>query len=205
MRIKLALVVIALIAFTALGISSIVNRDNKLKLQKVELQDSSTKLKLLEAQYQQLNTDLDTKSKTLEQVQKEREELQKQKDELAKQVSAKQEAQRLAAQKVQTAATRATGTAVASAAPISGCGDNSLAHFIYTKESGCRLGARNPIGCIGIGQNCPDKNGFYWLKAACPDWETNYSCQNQAFTNYAVSRYGSWSGAHAFWLQNHWW
>ena len=88
---------------------------------------------------------------------------------------------------------------------VAGCGDNSLAAFIYDHESDCNLTARNSIGCVGIGQNCPDKNGHYWLIAACPDWATNYDCQNAAFTNYAMQRYGGWEGAYQFWLANRWW
>jgi hypothetical protein len=83
--------------------------------------------------------------------------------------------------------------------------DNEAKNYIYMHESSMRLDAVNPIGCIGLGQNCPDKNGNYWLKEACPDWQTNYICQDNAFTNYAVVRYGSWNNAYNFWLRNHWW
>lgn len=83
--------------------------------------------------------------------------------------------------------------------------DNEAKNFIYMKESTMRLDAVNSIGCIGIGQNCPDKNGHYWLKDACPDWQTNYECQDLAFTNYANVRYGGWQGSVEFWRNNGWW
>ena len=83
--------------------------------------------------------------------------------------------------------------------------DNEAKNFIYQHESSMRLDAMNSIGCIGIGQNCPDKNGHYWLKDACPDWQTNYECQDAAFTNYANVRYGGWQGSVEFWKNNGWW
>ena len=80
----------------------------------------------------------------------------------------------------------------------SGCGDNQYANYIYMHESGCRLDAKNELGCLGIGQACPGSK----LLAVCPD--LNYSCQNSFFTSYA-SKYGGWSGAYQFWLGAHWW
>ena len=83
---------------------------------------------------------------------------------------------------------------------VSGCGDNSMANYIYSHESGCSLTSVNTSsGTYGIGQSAGG------LSAACPDWQTDYACQNQFFTGYANSRYGGWAGAYQFWLQNHWW
>lgn len=82
---------------------------------------------------------------------------------------------------------------------VSGCGDNSYANFIYMKESGCRLNARNSLGCLGIGQACPGSK----LLAVCPTM--SYECQNRYFTSYAISRYGSWAGAYSYWLSHLWW
>ena len=80
----------------------------------------------------------------------------------------------------------------------SGCGDNPSAQFIYQHESGCDPTAENAGGCLGIGQDC---NGQ--LRSACPNLD--YACENQFFTNYAMSRYGSWEAAEAFWRSNNWW
>ena len=79
---------------------------------------------------------------------------------------------------------------------VAGCGDNTYANYIYMHESGCRPTAMNSIGCRGIGQACPGS------KLPCGD---DYACQNAWFTNYALTRYGSWEKAYHFWLQNHWW
>lgn len=80
-----------------------------------------------------------------------------------------------------------------------GCGDNEFAQFIYQHESGCNLQARNAGGCLGIGQACPGSK----LLAVCPNLD--YACQNAFFTQYAVSRYGSWAGAYAAWTSQNWW
>lgn len=79
---------------------------------------------------------------------------------------------------------------------VSGCGDNSYAHFIYMHESGCSLVSVNAGGCRGIGQACPGS------KLPCG---ADYTCQNAYFTNYANGRYGGWAGAYNFWLSHRWW
>jgi len=90
--------------------------------------------------------------------------------------------------------------AVAQTAPspvVSGCGDNSYAAYIYSKESGCRTTARNASGCYGIGQACPGSK-----VAHCG---ADYACQNAWFTDYAMRRYGSWANAYNFHKANGWW
>lgn len=72
---------------------------------------------------------------------------------------------------------------------------------IFARESGGRLDAVNAGGCLGLGQACPGSK----LIAACPNYATDYACQVNFFTNYAVSRYGSWDGAWAFWQGHGWW
>lgn len=88
---------------------------------------------------------------------------------------------------------------IAAPAPVvvSGCGDNSMANYIYMHESGCNTGATNAGGCYGIGQDC---NGA--VRTECG---ADYACQNAFFTRYANARYGGWDGAYAFWLANSWW
>ena len=76
--------------------------------------------------------------------------------------------------------------------------------FIMSHESTWRLDAVNYLGCIGIGQNCPDANGYKWLEEACPDWRTNAVCQLKRFAIYA-QRYGGWEGSYLFWINNNWW
>lgn len=71
--------------------------------------------------------------------------------------------------------------------------------FIYMKESGNNPLAKNSAGCLGLGQACPGSK----LLAVCPTLE--YACQDAFFTNYAISRYGSWEAALTFWQKNNWW
>jgi hypothetical protein len=90
---------------------------------------------------------------------------------------------------------------VAQTAPKTPVVDNNDAKmFIYHKESGNRPTARNASGCLGLGQACPGSK----LLAVCPDLN-DYACQDAFFTNYALSRYGSWENAKAFWLAHKWW
>jgi hypothetical protein len=79
--------------------------------------------------------------------------------------------------------------------------DNEAKNYIYMHESSMRLDAVNPIGACGLGQSLPCSK----LESACPDWRTNYECQDAWFSNYAISRYGSWANAYNFWLRNRWW
>jgi len=81
--------------------------------------------------------------------------------------------------------------------------------FIYFKESSNNLAAQNSGGCKGLGQDC---NGR--LVIECPDWQTNYSCQDAFWERYMTKRYGTWVKAQQFWQARtpingvdvgHWW
>jgi hypothetical protein len=103
-------------------------------------------------------------------------------------------------QPVQTAVAAPVAQTPVTSAPMSSCGDNTYANYIYEHESGCRLTAVNASsGDYGLGQSGGG------LEGACPDWQTDYACQNEFFTNYADSRYGSWAAAYDFWTSNGWW
>jgi hypothetical protein len=70
--------------------------------------------------------------------------------------------------------------------------------FIYFEESTNRTDAINPSsGACGLGQALPCS------KLPCS--LSDYVCQDEWFTNYAMQRYGSWSNAKAFWLNHRWW
>lgn len=75
------------------------------------------------------------------------------------------------------------------------------ADFVISRESGWRLTARNAGGCIGLGQACPGSK----LMSACPNWQTDATCQIKFFTAYANGKYGSWEGAYRAWQVKHWW
>jgi LysM repeat protein len=97
---------------------------------------------------------------------------------------------------VQTAAYTSTRAPSYTAAAYPVSGDSAKA-FIYSHESGNNPNATSPNGCYGLGQDC---NGR--VRAQCG---ADYACQDQYFTNYAVSRYGGWDGAVAFWQTHGWW
>lgn len=82
--------------------------------------------------------------------------------------------------------------------------DRGYVDYIMTKESSWVPSNVNSKGCIGLGQNCPN-NGYYWLKEACPDWQTDPVCQLGRFATYAVGRYGSWQKAFEFKRARGWW
>jgi hypothetical protein len=73
--------------------------------------------------------------------------------------------------------------------------ENDAKLFIYQHESGNNPARVNSIGCKGLGQDCNGK-----LPSVCPDWQTDYACQDEFFTNYMLHRYGSWTKAKAFWV-----
>jgi hypothetical protein len=77
--------------------------------------------------------------------------------------------------------------------------------YIMDRESSWNPAARNGGGCIGLGQNCPDANGEYWLDDACPDWANEPVCQLVRFQDYAYGRYGGWDGAAAHSRAKGWW
>lgn len=113
----------------------------------------------------------------------------------AQRLAEAQEAQRLALI-AQQAKNAPQAPQIAQNTPVD---SNSAKMFIYMKESGNNPNARNAGGCLGLGQACPGSK----LIAACPNLD--YACQDAFFTNYALSRYGSWEGALAFWQGHHWW
>jgi hypothetical protein len=76
---------------------------------------------------------------------------------------------------------------------------NFYKSYIYMHESGNNPKRWNSSGCVGLGQACPASK----LQAVCPT--LSYACEDAWFSNYAISRYGSWAGAYKFWIANHWW
>jgi len=90
-----------------------------------------------------------------------------------------------------------------SSQPISEVGTESEAKaFIYFKESSTILSKVNKSsGACGLGQSLPCSK----LSNVCPNWQTDYECQDEWFTNYMLNRYGSWDNAKAFHLKKGWW
>lgn len=74
--------------------------------------------------------------------------------------------------------------------------------YIYFKESTHNIAAVNKSsGACGIGQSLPCSK----LSNVCPNWKTDYECQDKWFTNYMERRYNSWINAMAFHKVNGWW
>ena len=76
--------------------------------------------------------------------------------------------------------------------------------YIYKHESGNRPNAVSSNGCIGLGQACPF-GAKPRLVRECPNWQTDYACQDKYWTYYATSKYGGWIQAYAYWLRNRSW
>ena len=69
---------------------------------------------------------------------------------------------------------------------------------IFMRESGNNPSAINASsGACGLGQALPCS------KMPCS--LSDYNCQVNFFTSYAISRYGSWDNAWLFWQQHNWW
>ena len=74
--------------------------------------------------------------------------------------------------------------------------------YIYFKESTHNIAAVNKSsGACGIGQSLPCTK----LSNDCPNWQTDYACQDEWFSGYMERRYGSWENAKAFHINNNWW
>lgn len=74
--------------------------------------------------------------------------------------------------------------------------------FIYQRESGNNPAAINSdSGACSLGQSLPCSK----LANICPNWKTDYRCDDLFFTNYAMGRYGSWGAAYQFWISHRWW
>ena len=71
--------------------------------------------------------------------------------------------------------------------------------YIYSHESGNDPTRYNSSGCLGLGQACPASK----LLIVCPTMD--YACEDNWFSNYAISRYGSWYNAYEWWLAHSWW
>jgi hypothetical protein len=78
----------------------------------------------------------------------------------------------------------------------------SAKDYIYLKESTHTLAAVNrSSGACGLGQSLPCSK----MANVCPNWRTDYDCQDRWFTQYMLNRYGSWEKARAFHVLKGWW
>ena len=187
-------IVVALLGISMTGLRHIRNLDNQIKFKKIELKDNSIKLELLDKKYDELNENLKKTGSDKAKIEEELKQLQIERDKLQKDLQAKAEQKkRDIAAKAQKAVVAAVSTPKAHA---SNC--DSAKACIYKKESGNNPGAINKgSGACGIGQAWPCSK----MKCSLSD----YACQDAFFTNYAVTRYGSWEKAWEFWQKYSWW
>lgn len=195
MNYKRIVAIVIVLLFVVLGIHNIVDNQNKVHLKNIQLKSTSTKLKALEKQYDQLEKD---NKSTTEQQQQKLQELEKQKADLEKQLSLKKA-------KLQMASTNIPGTGTASAASTgaSGCvfgyttSNYALNQLIAHESGGKGSCATNAGGCYGLLQACPGAP----LRAACGG---NPECQIDWFIrNKTGGR--SWEAIWALWQTQGWW
>lgn len=80
--------------------------------------------------------------------------------------------------------------------------DTQYVDYIITKESGWNYLAVNSYsGAYGLCQALPGSK----MSTAGSDWATNPETQISWCNSYAITRYGSWSAAYDFWLENNYW
>jgi len=102
------------LAITMIGVRHIDSLNDGIQFKKIELQDNSAKLKLLDQKYKDLNTELDKTGADKSKIEQELKQLQKERDELQVQLQAKLDAKRndIAVRTVNA------GTATAYASPV---------------------------------------------------------------------------------------
>lgn len=196
-RIAIVFAALALIGYAALGIHTIVAKQELLNIKDVKLKSTTSELKDRQLQLDQINSKLDTElQKNNTDVQKQQE-LQNQIKDLQSQLQSRADAKAKSDALASRALNTVTGTATASAASYSTSPDEDKA-FIYAHESGNNPGSVNASsGACGLGQALPCS------KMPCS--MSDYACQDQYFTGYMTNRYGTWANARAFWQANRWW
>lgn len=206
--IKPALIALVIL-FIVAGIHTVVSRENKLQFNQVELKSTTSELKQLQLDYDdniKKQDDLlhqkNVNEAELEKVRQENEQLKQQKIELEKQVSAKQEAARVAASKLNSAATASTPAYAASGSKMqwlmaSGIdrGDWENVDWIVSRESGWQPCAynpgkndcnANPSSACGLVQQypCGKIPGDWRDPVAALKWQAQYVC-GARFNGYA--------------------
>lgn len=195
-HISLAVLIIILVGFGGLAIKGGLESTHDLQKVNIRLESKSTELKQLELDFKKLNQDLEDESHKKELNNERIKQLEEEKQQLEERYKALEvsKAKEKAEQQRLATASQKISNIVAPKASASGqCGDNDYAYKIYQGESSCRIDAVNSIGACGIGQSLPCSK----LSKVCPNWQSDYDCQNKFFTDYAM-QYGSWEQAYNF-------
>lgn len=189
MRVNYKWLLVSLAAIVLIGATTVTYKQNQVKEAN------------LNNEIQQLKEQSKARSEADKQKLQKRElELQQQVRELNEKLQSKAaEKARIAAETAQKAAQASLAQKVVnSAIPTAHAATGDAKAFIYMKESGNNPGAINRAsGACGLGQALPCS------KMPCS--LSDYVCQDQFFTQYMLSRYGTWENAQAFWLSHNWW
>lgn len=177
-----------LVAFTLTVIHQVNTNNEQLHLKEIKLRNVQLDLENLDKDYTKLQQD---SSKTQSEKQKEIEDLKARQTDLEAQLQAKALLKANQAKAYAAAAPKASVSLAVYPVPA-----NEAKAFIYAHESGNDPTRVNSIGCRGLGQACPGS------KLPC---DADYACQDAWFTNYALTRYGSWEAAYVFWIAHRWW
>lgn len=213
------LLVILLVAFVAIGVNDLRNKNHKVELQKVQLENRGAQIKKLEIDHRKLNQDLETELKSntvdaerIKALEAEKARLDAETKRLEAELQAKlqkRENDRIAQQNAVKAPVRAVANAVApkaSAQSSGSCADwiaqagiseVASANELIRRESGCNPNAVNrSSGACGVAQELPcGKSGCSMGDGAC---------QVKWMNKYVAQRYGSWGKAIAFHNANNW-
>lgn len=184
-----AILVVSLIGFIYLGLANINKTNHKVKIQDIQLKSKQSDLLDLEKKFNILNKELEQKNldeKKVQELEQQKADLQKQLEQAQHDLQAKAEQKKAQQEKLARAATLSSQPVYAS----TGCSDAKSC--IYFHESGNRTNAINASsGACGLGQA--------WPCSKMPCSLSDYACQDAFFTNYALTRYGSWDAAWAYW------
>lgn len=172
-------------------VAAVTKTSNKVQLQQIDIKTKAQEIEVKTKRADELQKQLENAHGDLQKLKKIEEENKKLQDDIKALQAAKAEKARIAAAEKKSLADKLLNTQTAYAAS-----GNFYKDFIYQHESGNNPNAVNSIGCRGLGQACPGS------KLPCG---ADYACQDAYFTNYALTRYGSWEAAYAFWVQHSWW
>lgn len=168
--------------------------------QRAELESTQNQLIKTKSLLQQQKA-LDAKQDA--EKQKQIQEVQKKLEETEKALQAKRQANTaiaaapVAAPNRQSVAVSGDKVSWMAAAGISPA-DYTYVDYIISHESGWNPNAMNASsGAEGLPQALP------YSKTGCAHGDA--VCQMVWANSYAINRYGSWSGAYAFWINNKWW
>lgn len=195
MRVKLLILATAVTVGVMAIVATVYNASVDVQVDQIDLETKQQQIDIKSKELKNIQTELEKKDSNYEELQKQNNKLQKDIEALqAKKAEEKRIAEAKRKSIAESAFNAVTHTqSVQASAPEPA---NGYKAFIYQKESGNNPNAVNSIGCRGLGQACPG------TKLPCG---ADYACQDAYFTNYAMTRYGSWEKAYQFWIANNWW